>query len=330
MTTAPTAGATFKDRTVWLILFGLLEIFGGLLFLLGMAFMVFLSTASGPWTEGTAAVSSPALKPGMLVGASLMYGSFAAILMTLGVGSILGRRWARTLSLLMGWMALVGGALGTAAMFMTWPHMTRTMERAAGGGPEVPSAILLLPLAIVCFFMIMIPAAIVLFYRSANVRATCEWKDPKPRWTDSRPLPILALVLMLTWGVLTPLYLPMSGGLFLIYGVLLKGAVALFAAVAMAAASAWCAWRIWQLDVRGWWAALIFWLGLGAGGVLAFDPDKQRLLYEEMGIPPEQVELLAEQALPMSAMIPIMTLGLLALLAFFLYCKQFFTGAPEA
>lgn len=126
-----------------------------------------------------------------------------------------------------------------------------------------------------------------------------------------------------------PLYLPMSGGVLLIYGVLLKGPVALLAAMAMTAAFAWCAWGVWRLDVRAWWVALILWLGLSAGGMLAFDPDKQRLLYEEMGIPPEQVELIAEQALPMSAMIPMMALGLLAWLAFFLYCKQSFSGTPE-
>jgi hypothetical protein len=329
MADAPIAQGTFKDRTVGLILFGVIEILGGLFFLLALALIAIMSFLGDSLPTGDSAPLAPSFPAGFGLGMSFLYLGWAAVLITLGIGSMLGRRWARSLSLLIAWMVLVCGSFGTAAMVMIWPHMKEAMGRAAAGGPEIPSAILLLPLALVVLLVVIVPGAFVLFLRSANVQATCEWKDPKPRWTDRRPLPILGLVLMAASGVLVPLYLPMSGGMFVAFGVILRGAPALLAALAIAAASAWCAWRIWHLDLRGWWATLILWLGFGASNLLMFDPDRQRLLWEEMGMPSEQIEQMTALAFPWHAMVPMMAVSLLAVLAFFLYTKKFFTERPK-
>jgi MFS family permease len=329
MTEASIARSPFKDRTVGLILFGLIEMLAGLLVLLGFAFIAFLSFIGDSLPNTPSAPSAAALSSGLLVTMSALYLGLATALISLGIGSMLGRRWARSLSLVLAWMALFAGSYATVATILIWPYIKDMLEVTAAAGPEIPRAIFLLPLVLLVVFMVIVPGAFVLFYRSADVRATCELKDPKPRWTDSRPLPILALVFMLASGVLAPLYLPASGGLFMAFGLILKGATALLAALALAAISAWCAWRVWQLDLRGWWATLIFWLGIGTANVMMFDPDRQRLLYQEMGLPPEQVELVTAQAFPLKAMAPMMAISLLALLAFLLYLRQFFERRPE-
>ena len=331
MTADPIAHPTSEDRTTGLIVFGAFEILGGLGVLLMVAFLFFAATMASSLAPETPGAPAAPFSPGMLLALTVIYLAVASVQISLGVGSILCRRWARTLSLLLAWVGLATGCFATIAMLMLWPQMKQSMTGATAdaGAPEISGLILLVPLAFVVLLMVLAPAAFVLFYRRADVRATCERKDPKPRWTDSRPLPILALTLMLAWGVLTPLNLLMSGGAFILFGVLFRGVSALLVAIAIAAACIWCARRIWALDVRGWWTALAVWLGLGVSGILSLRADNQRLLFEEMGLPPEQIELIAEHGLPTNAMAPLMALSVLAFLIFFLYSKQFFAVPAE-
>lgn len=231
-------------------------------------------------------------------------------------------------------MTLIAGSLAAVVMIALRPQMLRQMAdagKAAGvdsaGGTDLLGVVWWVMIAVVVVLFVLVPGGFVLFYRSPQVRATCEVKDHKARWTDRRPLPILGLTLMLAMGVLAPFYLPISGGM-VYFGVLLRGAAAVAVALGVAAASAWCAWRVWQLDVRGWWASLILWMGLGAANARMLDPETQRQMYEATGVPPEQIEDMAAFMLPAGAMLPLMALVLLGLLAFFLYTRQYFTGSP--
>ncbi len=36
------------------------------------------------------------------------------------------------------------------------------------------------------------PIVWIIFYSRRDVRLTCEWRNPKPSWTDACPLPVLA------------------------------------------------------------------------------------------------------------------------------------------
>ena len=44
-------------------------------------------------------------------------------------------------------------------------------------------------------FFVILPAVWIFFYKSRQVKATCEARDPVARWTDACPLPVLALCL---------------------------------------------------------------------------------------------------------------------------------------
>ncbi len=53
---------------------------------------------------------------------------------------------------------------------------------------------------------VIIPGALVLFYGSKHAKETCERRDPKVRWTDKCPLPVLAVSLMAgCWSACMPL-----------------------------------------------------------------------------------------------------------------------------
>ena len=74
---------------------------------------------------------------------------------------------------------------------------------------------------------VIIPGALVLFYRSPHVKATCEARDPVVRWTDACPLPVLAVSLMLGLGAAwMPVMIVASRSVVPCFGCYLSGAPA--------------------------------------------------------------------------------------------------------
>jgi hypothetical protein len=90
----------FKDRRTGLIVFGILEILCGTFCLLVIPLMIAGQTMAGRMGGGS-------LQFRMIVPAILVYGLMAAIFLTLGIGSIRARRWARAFSLILGWSWLL-------------------------------------------------------------------------------------------------------------------------------------------------------------------------------------------------------------------------------
>jgi hypothetical protein len=317
---------TFRDRTNGLIAFGVVQLLGGLLALVLLAFSLLGSVLSGSIPEASGATA-----PGTMAVVFVQYAGAAGLFFTLGVGSILCRRWARTLSLLVAWILLIGGCYGTIAFSVLWPTMEGVISGAMSGsataGGEAAGMLLFVrtfTLGCLAFFFILLPAVFVLFYRSPHVKATCELKDPKPRWTDRRPLPILALTVMLGAGVLTPLYLLMTGGRFLAVGFVVRGGMAFVVAFGMAALSAWCAWRIWHLDLRGWWVGLVYWLSLSTASFLAFGSESQREFFEELGMPAGQIEMMGALHWSQGSVVALTAVSMTPILGFYLYTRRYF------
>ena len=61
--------------------------------------------------------------------------------------------------------------------------------------PAMITAMLVIGFAVTAVFMLLLPAAFLVFYQRASVRATCQRRDPQARWTDRCPLPVLAVSL---------------------------------------------------------------------------------------------------------------------------------------
>lgn len=102
----------FRDRKGWLIFFGIIEILMGLVCLLMMGVMLLAASAA------TGAAAMP-LKS--LIGALFMYGLMAAFFIAMGIGSILARRWARAIMLMVSALWLVVGVVGLIMMFAVLP-----------------------------------------------------------------------------------------------------------------------------------------------------------------------------------------------------------------
>jgi hypothetical protein len=173
-----------KDRRVGLVLFGLLDLFAAVVFLI-QAIAVAAISLSG------ATLSAVALLPGELLVMSLIALIPAIFFGALGIGSILGQRWARSLSLAFASLWLAFGAVTAVCILIFMPFLTMA------GGEKAP----LLVYLVVPVFMMVPPALYVLFYRSPAVAAHCEFLDPEERWTDRRSIAVLmAMILLVVAG----------------------------------------------------------------------------------------------------------------------------------
>ncbi|GMU65251.1 MAG: hypothetical protein AMXMBFR36_15250 [Acidobacteriota bacterium] len=331
-----TAAAATKDRSTGLVLFGLLQLAIGL-FALAMAGLSLVASALAP--AGVPAQSGRQIAFGIA-----FYLVVAALFVTLGIGSLLARRWARALMLVVSWFWLVFGVLSLVAIVFLFPMMQETTGKAldqaaaqrpsAGPGPDpalVGAFALGCAVASIVLFGIALPALFVLFYRSPHVRSTCAARDPRPRWTDRLPLPVLSLVLLHGFGVLTILGSVLGYGAFAIFGRVVSGAGAwLLAAVLTAALALAVAWS-WRLDVRGWWLAVALWaFGLASAVGTVLHPLDWNELYRAMGMDPSvyaQLDLGAWSRqfswLSLAALVP--------WLAYLLWVRRFFARpAPAA
>jgi hypothetical protein len=276
----------YTDRSGGLVAFGILEIVLGLLCLGLVAVVLAGAVASSTF----AASLPPGPRPLQLHQALLSVSIYlvAAIgFVCLGIGSTLARRWARTLTLILSWFWLAVGLFGFVFMLAVGPSL---LPRVAGT-PASPVFILGCMAVFFGLFFVLLPGVFVLFYRSPNVRATCEAKDPVLRWTDHCPAPVLAVALGLAWNAF---FLPLSlafSSFVPVFGFLVGGPPALVLQIALCGICAVLAWAVYQLRPAAWSVVLVLWLLSLASTVMTFrDVGRLRELYEKMGLPPEQVE----------------------------------------
>jgi uncharacterized membrane protein len=171
--------------------------------------------------------------------------------------------------------------------------------------------------------MLALPAALVLFYRSPHVRATCEARDPVPRWTDRRPPALLGLSLSMALLALSLLpSMLQNHGMALCFGAVLTGAPGYAINLALMAVWMYCAWSTLRLDPRGWWATAVSFTLATASVVVTFVRVDTADLYRSMGMPPEQMQAVV---LPGSGVMIAFAVGCwLSLVGYLMYVRPHF------
>lgn len=315
--------APCRDRRTGLMVFGILQLFLGgfcLLFLLLLGASALLPR---PVDEG---VDARSLLPGLLG-----YLLLAAWFVTMGIGSIRARRWARALILVAAWVWLISGAMGMVFFGLFW----KTMAQAMAADGQVPAAMIRAILAVTVVFMsviyLVIPGALVLFYGRRDVRETCERLDPATRWTDHCPLPVLAMSLLTGVGAAC---LPLAGFYHWpvpFFGVVLTGAQGAAVSLALLLLLAWLAWRAWLVDARAWWGAVLLVGAWSASAMLTFSRMGLMRFYEQMEIPAVQLARMRPIAEAMDpVMIPLSAVWAVALLGYLLSIRHLFPRQPGA
>ena len=148
----------FKDRKVGLVIFGIIQLLMALGFLAMAGLQLLVVTgAMGPEFTGP---------PGLYAVAAAVYVVIAAGTAWLGIGSILCRRWARAMTLVLAWMGLAVGLLSTGLLVSAFRGLATEMARAAeaaGTADAQAGVTFALGCAFLCvaFFYIVLPAAFV-------------------------------------------------------------------------------------------------------------------------------------------------------------------------
>ena len=288
--------APYKDRRVGLILFGILEVLIGLFFLLAMAFGALGSAMAGSMAGTLPLEQQAALAPRAMLPSLVFDLLLAVYFIWLGIGSMTARRWARALLLVSAWIWLVAGVIACLALLVVFPDLLgRALESggaAAAAGAAGMAVVRGCLGAVLVFFYFLLPLFLVLFYRSPHVKATCEACDPRVRWTDRCPTPVLGLSLVLGLGavgvLVTALY-----GVLPVFGRIVTGPPAAALAVLLALVLAALARAAYLLRPWAWWGVLGLLLVSAASSLMTLGSSiSWTELYRDMGLPAAQIERL--------------------------------------
>ncbi len=310
--------ADYKDRSTGLVLFGVFEIlmgvaagFMGICVLLVSLFVKLPNAPPTPWIG------------------SLFYLAIAVLLIWLGVGSVQARRWARALLLVLSWMWLVGGIIAGVILLVIMPtmldHLSDTMP-SAGEANFVKWFTMIFLGVIFLVIYVLIPGALVLFYRSPHVKATCEAKDPETRWTDHCPLPVLAFSFLYGFGfVAIALIMPVYGFIFPFFGKLISGLPGALATVITLILIGYLCWGFYKLKTTAWWVALGFSVVGYVSALLTFSRVGLLEMYQMMNFPPEAIENIRKTGLLDSNFMVIqLALGAVLVLGYLVFVKRYF------
>jgi hypothetical protein len=316
----------FKDRKGGLIAFGIMTLLiGGLcaLMSLGMLVMAFNPPAS--------ANGGPPPNPQAMALVVVEYVVLAVLLVWLGIGSMMARRWARALLLIFSWSWLVVGLLAMGVMAFTLPHIMEAAGSAAPAGqPALPagtqSVIVVLTMLMMSVIFVILPIVWVLFYKSKNVKATCEAHDPVVRWTDRSPLPVIAMSLWL--ALCAPLMLMMAAayrGVVPFFGMFISGPLGSALYVVLGLLWGYSAWALYKLDRRGWWIIFATMALFGISAFVTYSRHDASELYALMGYPEAQIAQMEKFGIFKGQAMAWMTLAsMVPFLGYLFYIRRFF------
>lgn len=315
----------YKDRHGGLIGFGILVILIGIV--CAMVAPLMLLAAAMPARANAAPMDLRTMLPVVI-----MYVGMATLFIWLGIGSIMAKRWARALLLIVGWMWLVCGIIGVAVTAVVLPNV---FNNPPPGSPQIPPAIqivgTIVALAIISVIYVVVPGLLVLFYRGKNVKATCEARNPVPSWTDACPLPVLALSFLLGLGavLMWPQLLINRHVVMPFFGRVLTGAPAILVLLLITGLWGYCAWAAYQLKPVAWWIMMTGLVVMTVSSVLTFLHVDMIEMSRMMGTPEAQLEQMQRFSFfKGKTFLLLSTVSVVPLLGYLLWVKEYFRSTP--
>jgi hypothetical protein len=316
-------GSDFKDRKTGLVVFGILEVGLGVLYAFLSLLVIFSTIISAIPNKSSAAPMSA----GMTIPGVLLYGLLAVWFIWMGIGSIKARRWARALLLVSSWIWLVGGIGGFIFLLALMPDMYDQMARKGQIPQETAVIMKYIMLGFMAVGYVIIPGAMVLFYGSRNVKATCEFRDPRIRWTDKCPLPVLAVSLMCGVGAVSMLLMGFYGWTVPFFGRILSGKAGAGVALVSMLLFGYMAWGTYRLSIKAWWCTVFVIIASVISAGVTFSRVSLLDFYEKMNLPEQQLEIMKQYCmLPHSTMALFWGIWVVCYLGYLLYTRRYFTS----
>jgi len=247
--TLPGTEDLFRDRSLGLVVFGVIEILiGGF-----CALLVPLSLLAW-WVSGGEAGGSATLRSTLPV--VVIYLVIAVLFVWLGIGSIRARRWACDLMLAISRIWLLTGFCTLLISWLVLPGLLRGVGAAEGLSSEVLLVAIGVTFAIVSLVYVLLPGAFVLFYRLPDVKATCRARDPRRQFTDDCPPRVLTLAVVWGMAAISVMAMPAYDWAFPFFGRLLHGVAGAVPWIAALVACAGLAWGSCRRRPWAWWGAV--------------------------------------------------------------------------
>jgi hypothetical protein len=326
---SPTTKSFYPDRSTRLMLLGIFQVLLGCCCGLMGAMMVAVYLM-GPMAQ---APNGQPLNTQTMIPAMGFYGVLAVAFIWLGIGLALARRWAWTLTVLLSWMWLIVGVAGFFIfVFFIGPATWASIAKQAKMPPEAMMVMQIISGAALFCIYILLPGIFLIFCHHESVRATCQRRDPKIRWTDRCPMPVLALSVMMALCVLSMSSVAAYGFVMPLFGVFISRAAGAVVAVLFTLVLAYLAWGTYRLQLAAWWGTLLLGIVGSLNMVVTFSGTNLMKMYEKMEMPADQLEMIRKTGLveSMSQLAP--WVGLVsgaAWLGYLLYVRRYFIRSGE-
>ena len=313
----------FRDRKTGLVVFGILEVILGTFCALIVPLMIFGMIASAALNKSSAAPMSA----GMIIPGVLFYVLLAVWFIWMGIGSIKAYRWARALLLVSSWIWLISGIGGLIFMLVLMPDMYNQMAQRGQMPKEMAVIMKYVILGFMAVVYVIIPGTLVLFYGRKNVKATCEFRDPKVRWTDKCPLPVLAVSLIFGFWAGSMLLMGFYGWAIPFFGRILSGPTGAGVVFISILLLGYVVWGTYRLSIKAWWCAVLVTIVWATSIGITFSRVSLWDFYEKMNFPQQQLEIMKQYVMPhYSIMALYFGVFFVGFLGYLLYTRRYFSS----
>ncbi|XHR28721.1 MAG: hypothetical protein ACFUZC_22745 [Chthoniobacteraceae bacterium] len=315
----PLPAAPYVDRKTGLTVFGLLTIGLGVLCALFVAFM-FLNVS------GNKAANVP---PHALLSPALIYGGLAVTFIWLGVGSIMARRWARALLIILSTATAIVGIVTLGFVDILRDKILASLSTGGTALPDSSRGIVFWSALISVALVLVIPPLIwAFFYSRKSVKATCEARSPWECWTDRCPLPVLGAALLLVGSAFCMATTAItSHGVIPFFGTFATGIPGAAIYLVIALLWAYAGWGLYHQRPSAWWLALALFLIFPLSALITYHFHDPMEFYTLAGYGQEQIARLQAMGFSRFNLSWMAVASSLPWVIYLLFIKRYFKAA---
>lgn len=205
------------------------------------------------------------------------YYIIAAVSIPLGYGHLKLKLWVKRLSLALLWFWIIVG-MPLTILF--------AIALAASKEPSLWLVITIMPL-----MYPIVPAVLIWFYRKKDVELTLKSRDKKMYLLDKIPMPVLVILFLFSFYILTLQVLLLFRGIYPFFGVLLLDLKGSFVISISIMIFLLLLWGLFRLKAWAWWGSVVYFGITTVSFLLTFSIKSLSDIYPLMNFAPLEIEI---------------------------------------